>query len=49
MVQINEKVQINENEITQLVKVEDKYYVILSSGERLQISQEKFEELEGKG
>ena len=49
MIQINENISINENEITQLVKVENTYYAILSSGERIRISQEIFEELEGKG
>ena len=49
MIQINEKVSINENEITQLVKGEDNCYAILSSGERIQVSQEIFEELEDRG
>lgn len=47
MIQINDELSINENELTKLIKVEDRYFILLSSGERLQISEELFNELKG--
>ena len=47
MIQINDKLSINENELTELIKVNEKCYIILSSGEKLEISNELFEELKG--
>ncbi len=49
MYQISDKVSINEAEITQLVKAGGKCFVILSSGEKILISQKQFDELKERG
>ncbi len=48
MIDISNEISINENQITQLLKVGEKYYVILASGERVQISESKYHELGGE-
>ena len=49
MYEISENISINENEITELLKVDNKYYVFLSSGERIQINETQFNELKERG
>ena len=49
MYQVGNNVSINENEITQLIRVDGKCFVILSSGEKVLISQEQFDELKERG
>lgn len=48
MIVINDQISINENHITQLLKVGDKYYIILASGEKVQISETIYNELGGE-
>ena len=48
MIDISNEISINENQITQLLKVEEKYYIILASGERVQISETQYQDLGGE-
>lgn len=48
MIDISNEISVNENQITQLLKVGEKYYVILTSGERVQISKTQYENLGGE-
>ena len=46
MYEINENVFINLNNVSQLVEANDKYWVYMISGERFEVSQEVYEELQ---
>ena len=45
---LSDSKMINENEITQLIKVDDKYYVVLSSGEKMSISEQDYNTLKAR-
>ncbi len=47
MIKINDTQSVNEYEVTQAMQIEDKYWIIMTSGEKLQVSKEIYDKIKG--